>query len=463
MTTLPAAGAIPRAAGRLAQPRSWPISPADILLVLIANGVIVVGMWVRHGGLDLLGPTAGLATGLGQVTALLGTYLALVGILLMARVPWIDHVVGSDRLIAWHRWLGFGTLWLLLAHFALTTIGWALDRGQTVVNELLDLLSTWDVLIATVGLVLLAIVAVTSIRYARRRLAYETWYGLHLYAYLGIALAFLHQVTMGSDLVADPLALWYWVALYVVTFGLLVIFRVLTPIRRSLRHRLRVVNVVRETPDVVSIYLAGRHLEQLPVRAGQFFQVRFLDGGGGWWRAHPFSISAAPNGSWLRLTVKDLGDDSRRMQRMPVGTPVFIEGPYGAFTTAMIHRPRVVMIAGGVGVTPLRAMLEEMPAAPGAVTFLYREGEPDAVVFRAELTDLARARGADLRLLVGHRGSALMPVDPMAPEALRKVVPDIAAADILICGSRPFTQRTLASLKSLGVPSSQVHAERFGY
>jgi ferredoxin-NADP reductase len=121
------------------------------------------------------------------------------------------------------------------------------------------------------------------------------------------------------------------------------------------------------------------------------------------------------------------------------------------------------MIAGGVGVTPLRAMLEELPPAPGAVTFLYREGEPDAVVFRAELTALAQARGADLRLLVGHRGSALMPVDPMAPEALRKLVPDIAAADILICGSRPFTQRTLASLKSLGVPSAQVHAERFGY
>ena len=99
-----------------------------------------------------LGSTAGLATGLGQVTALLGTYLALVGILLMARVPAIDHVVGSDRLMAWHRWLGFGTLWLLLAHFAFTTIGWAMASGRTVVDELLDMLSTWDVLIATVGL-----------------------------------------------------------------------------------------------------------------------------------------------------------------------------------------------------------------------------------------------------------------------------------------------------------------------
>jgi predicted ferric reductase len=303
--------------------------------------------------------------------------------------------------------------------------------------------------------------AVTSIRTARRRLAYETWYGLHLYAYLGIALAFLHQVTMGSDLIADPLALWYWVALYVVTFGLLIGYRVLAPMRLSLRHRLRVANVVREAPDVVSIYLVGRHLEQLPVRAGQFFQVRFLTGGG-WWRPHPFSISAAPNGAWLRLTIKDLGDDSRRMQSMPIGVPVFIEGPYGAFTAAVIRRPRVVMIAGGVGVTPLRAILEELPPSPGAVTFIYREGTPEEVIFRGELAALARSQGADVRFLVGHRGSTLMPVDPLAAGPLRELAVDIAAADVLVCGSRSFTERTLESLRSLGVPVSHIHAERFG-
>jgi predicted ferric reductase len=438
------------------------IRPADIGLVLAANGVVVVGMWMRHGGIDQLATGAGLATGLGQLTALLGTYLALAGILLMARVPWIDHVVGSDRLAAWHRWLGFGTLWLLLGHFAFTTLGWAMASGRAVIDELLDMLSTWDLLIATVGLALLVLVAVTSIRAARRRLAYETWHGLHLYAYLGIALAFLHQVTIGSDLIADPLALAYWVALYTATFGLLIGYRVLAPIRLSLRHRLRVANVVREAPGVVSIYLVGRQLEQLPVRAGQFFQVRFLTGGG-WWRPHPFSISAAPNGAWLRLTVKDLGDDSGRMQSLPIGVRVFIEGPYGAFTAALVRRPRVVMIAGGVGVTPLRAILEELPPSPGAVTFLYREGTPEGVIFRDELATLARVKGADVRVLVGHRGSALMPQDPMSPSSLGRLVPDICTADVFVCGGRSFTERTLASLRSLGVPSNQVHAERFGY
>jgi predicted ferric reductase len=438
------------------------IRPADIGLVLAANGVVVVGMWMRHGGIDQLATGAGLATGLGQVTALLGTYLALAGILLMARVPWIDHVVGSDRLAAWHRWLGFGTLWLLLGHFAFTTLGWAMASGRAVIDELLDMLSSWDLLIATVGLALLVLVAVTSIRAARRRLAYETWHGLHLYAYLGIALAFLHQVTIGSDLIADPLALAYWVALYTATFGLLIGYRVLAPIRLSLRHRLRVANVVREAPGVVSIYLVGRQLERLPVRAGQFFQVRFLTGGG-WWRPHPFSISAAPNGAWLRLTVKDLGDDSRRMQSLPIGVRVFIEGPYGAFTAALIRWPRVVMIAGGVGVTPLRAILEELPPSPGAVTFLYREGTPEGVIFRNELATLARVKGADVRVLVGHRGSALMPQDPMSPSSLGRLVPDICTADVFVCGGRSFTERTMASLRSLGVPSNQVHAERFGY
>jgi predicted ferric reductase len=429
---------------------------------LAANGVVVVGMWMRHGGIDQLATGAGLATGLGQLTALLGTYLALAGILLMARVPWIDHVVGSDRLAAWHRWLGFGTLWLLLGHFAFTTLGWAMASGRAVIDELLDMLSSWDLLIATVGLALLVLVAVTSIRAARRRLAYETWHGLHLYAYLGIALAFLHQVTLGSDLIADPLALAYWVALYAATFGLLIGYRVLAPIRLSLRHRLRVANVVREAPGVVSIYLVGRQLERLPVRAGQFFQVRFLTGGG-WWRPHPFSISAAPNGAWLRLTVKDLGDDSRRMQSLPIGVRVFIEGPYGAFTAALVRRPRVVMIAGGVGVTPLRAILEELPPSPGAVTFLYREGTREEVIFRDELATLARVKGADVRVLVGHRGSALMPQDPMSPSSLGRLVPDICTADVFVCGGRSFTERTLASLRSLGVPSNQVHAERFGY
>lgn len=460
---LPLAQHPPRADARRAPlPRSWPIRTTDIVAVLIGAGLLVVGMWVRHGGLEQLGTPSGLATGLGQLTALVGTYLALAQIVLMARVPFIDHVVGSDRLMAWHRWLGRGTVSLLVAHVVLTTIGWSTGSGAGVLEEFIAMNASWDLFIATVGLVLLVMVALTSMAAIRRRLAYETWYGLHLYAYLGIALAFAHEITLGGDLVGDPVALGYWIGLYVVTFGLLIWYRVLAPIRLSARHRLRVVAVVPEARNVVSIYLTGRDLDRLPVRAGQFFHIRFLRGGG-WWRPHPFSISAAPDGASLRMTIKDLGDDSHRMMAMPIGTPVFIEGPYGAFTSALLTRPRTVMLAGGVGVTPLRAILEELPPGRGRTTLLYREGEPAEVIFGRELADIAARTGADVRILAGHRGTARMPHDPMAPEALARMVPDIADADILICGSRSFTECVLRSLHRLGVPARQIHAERFGY
>ena len=443
-------------------PRTWPIRPADIVATLFAVGLLVAGMWVVHGGLDRLGSPAGRATGLGQITALMGTYLALAQIVLMARVPWIDHVVGSDRLMAWHRRLGIGTITLILSHVVLTTTGWAGSSGSGALEEFLALNEIWDILIATVGTVLLVLVAITSIRAIRRRLSYETWYGLHLYAYVGIALSFLHQVTIGADFIGDTVAIWFWTGLYIVTFGLLVWYRVLTPMRVSARHRLRVAAVVPEAQNVVSIYLVGRDLDQLPVHAGQFFHIRFLRGGG-WWRPHPFSISAAPNGEYLRLTVKDLGDDSHRMMTMPAGTPVFVEGPYGAFTPRVVERERVVMLAGGIGVTPLRAILEALPMGRHRITFLYREGDPREAVFREELLALASRQRADVRFLEGHRGSCEMPVDPLSPQCLAATVPDIAEADILICGSPSFTERALDSLRVLRVPAGQIHAERFGY
>lgn len=461
MATLTQTG--PAAAGRrVAIPRSWPIRPADIVIALVGVGSLVAGMWVVHGGPAGLGTPTGLATGLGQLTALVGTYLALAQIVLMARVPWIDHVVGSDRLMAWHRRLGVGTVTLILAHVALSTMGWAMSSGTGVIEEFLALNELWDILVATVGTVLIAVVAVTSITVIRRRLRYETWYGMHLYTYLGIALAFSHQIAIGADFIGDPVALWFWVGLYVVTFSLLLWYRVLTPIYTSARHRLRVAAVVREAPSVVSIYLSGRDLHDLPVAAGQFFHVRFLRRGG-WWRPHPFSVSAMANGEYLRLTVKDLGDDSHRMLSMPVGTPVFIEGPYGAFTSRTVSKDRVVMLAGGVGVTPLRAILEELTRGERHITFLYREGDPAETIFRQELLALAGRHGATLRFLEGHRGTPLMPLDPLEPRHLASLAPRIAESDVLVCGSRSFTERVLVSLDTLGVPSRQIHAERFGY
>jgi predicted ferric reductase len=448
---------------RVPLPRVWPIKATDVYALLAANALLIGGMWVRHGGLSQLSSVAGTLTAIGELTALYGTYLIMIQLILMSRSPWLDQVFGQDNITAAHKWVGFGAIWLIFAHFIFTTVGYSLSVHTDVIGEFFTLVETYPyVLWSVVGLALFVVIGFSSMRAARNRLSYETWYGIHLYTYLAILLASLHQFLVGVDFISDPVAQAYWLFLYVVAFGTLAVFRFGQPIAITLRHQPRIANVVEEGPGVASLYVTGRNLDQLPVRAGQWFRLRFLTPEG-WYRAHPFSISAAPNGKYLRFTIKELGDYTSRLQRMPIGTRVFLEGPYGGLTGAARTRARVLMIAGGIGITPLRALLEELPAARGNLTLVYRTTNPEDLVFKRELDELSSLRGATVHYLVGRRGSREMPMDPLEPRALRRLVPDIHDRDIYVCGPTGMMQRVLAGLRWLRIPANQVHYERFGF
>ena len=450
-------------ARRVPTPRIWPVTANDMYALLIGNAVLILAMWVRHGGLAELATTSGIFTAAGEISALYGTYLILIQLVLMSRSPWLDQVFGQDKINAAHRWVGFGAIWLLVGHAILTTVGYAMGIGAGPVDEFLTLLGTYPyVLWSAVALVLFIVVGFSSVRAVRRNASYETWYFIHLYTYLAIALAFLHQLFVGVDFATDRIAQAYWIGLYVLAFGSLLVFRFGQPIVVSLRHGLRVANVVEEAPGIASIYLTGRNLDQLPVRAGQWFRLRFLTREG-WYRAHPFSISAAPNGRFLRFTIKELGDYTATLQRIPIGTGVFVEGPYGALTGAARTRARVLLVAGGIGITPLRSLLEELPASRGNLTLIYRASGPEDVVFKREIDELASLRGATVHYLVGRRGSPEMPDDPLDPRSLRKLVPDIGDRDVYVCGPVGMTNRVLATMKRLRIPDRQVHYERFAF
>ena len=436
----------------------WHLRAEDVVGFLGGNLVLILLMWVRHGGLSELGTVSGVAIAVGQLTALVGTFFALIQLLLMSRAPWLDHVFGRDKLTMAHRWVGFASVWLILAHFTFTTLGFALADGTNVVGEAWTLITTWDfVLMATVSMVLFIAVAVSSVRLARKKLSYESWYGIHLYVYLAIALGFAHQLVVGTDFVNDPVARLYWVGLYVAIVGTLVVFRFGGPILVNARHRFRVANVVDEAPGVVSIYLTGRDLDRFPIQAGQYLNIRFLTDG--WWRSHPYSISAQPNGRWLRLTVKALGDDSATLRDIAVGTRAIVEGPYGNLTSERRSADRVLLIAAGIGVTPLRALLEEFSSSV-PVTLLYRARRPVDLVFKREMDVLAERRGARVLYLVGSRTTG----DPnlgLAPEAVRRLVPDVAAHEVYLCGPNAFMDAATATARSLGVPAARIHQERF--
>jgi predicted ferric reductase len=464
--TRAADGAAPQQAARTIPPlpRVWPLRASDVFAAVGAIALLILAMWVRHGGLLDLGSPAAWLTAAGQLTALYGTFGALLQLVLMSRSPWLDQLFGTDRLMRWHRWLGFATIWLLGGHVVFTTLGYALADGSSALEELWLLLTTDEwVLLAGISALLFAAVGITSVRIARQRLGYETWYFVHLYTYVAIALGFLHQLTVGADFKDDTVAAAFWVALYVATCGLLITFRFATPIRRNLRHRLRVANIVQEAPGVVSVYMTGRHLDELPVRAGQWFAWRFL-AGDGWWRPHPYSISTAPNSDYLRITVKDLGDDSREIGALRLGTPVIFEGPYGAFTTAARTSARTLLIAGGIGITPIRSILEELPAGrDGDITVVVRARSWADVVFGRELARLAELKRARIEYVIGRRGSWGVPAAVLSAGHLEQLVPDIRSRDIYVCGPTPLVDRIRSAARRLGVPAAQVHAERFSY
>ena len=438
------------------------IAGGSLALLALANAAIVVALWWRSAGAGDLGGTAGVLAAVARLCGLLGAYLVLVELLLLARLPVLERLAGFSRLTVWHRRNGVACVLLLCAHAALITTGYALADGRSLPGEVGRLISEYPgVITAIAGLALLLAVVVSSAVIVRRRLRYETWYFVHLYAYLAVALAFSHQLAAGTAFVGAPLARTYWTLLYVATLGAIVGFRLVVPAARSARHRLRVERVVEEAPGVVSVEIGGVRLDRLRARAGQFFTWRFLTRDR-WWEAHPFSLSAAPDGRRLRITVKGVGDYTARLRAIPPGTRVIAEGPFGSFTSAARRRPRVALIAGGVGITPIRALLEDMPGAPGDIAVVYRALRPEDVILRAELDALAAERGAELHYVVGdHREAGAQAL--LSPEHLRELVPDIAGRDVYLCGPPGMTEATRASLGRSGVPRRQIVTERFAY
>jgi predicted ferric reductase len=431
--------------------------PTLVLSAIAVGAGLVVLLWL-HDTPGTLHSFGDYLTNAGRITGLLAGFAVVVQVLLMARLPLLERGVGADRLARWHAFGGRYTVSLIVAHTVLIVWGYAVIAHASPVSESITLLRSYpDVLMATVGAGLFIGVGVVSARAVRARMRYETWYYLHFYTYLAIALAFAHQFATGADFMTNAPARLLWVLLYAGTAALLLWFRVAAPVRAAMRHRMRVHSVVPAGPGVVSMVVSGRHLDELRAESGQFFRWRFLTRDG-WWQSHPYSLSAAPHPRFLRITIKSLGDHTRGMALVVPGTRVVAEGPYGAFTAARRTRRQVLLLAGGIGITPLRALFETMPAGPGDLTLLYRANAARDLVFRDELEAIARERGARLHYLLGPPGG---PTDPLLPHRLISVVPDLARHDVYLCGPAPMVVAATSSLRRAKVPRRHIHHESF--
>ncbi|MFF4713191.1 ferric reductase-like transmembrane domain-containing protein [Streptomyces eurythermus] len=429
-------------------------SPAGPLLaVLWAGAAAVVALWWVDTA-SVVG-TAGWFTGAGRIAGLLCGYACAVLVGLMARVPLLENRVGSDRVARWHAMAGRYTVSLLVAHIVLILCGYAAQDRASLWHETVTVVRDYpDMLKATAGTVTLFAVGLTSLRSMRRRVRHEFWYYVHLLTYAAVFLSFFHQVSLGDQFNGAPVATAAWYALYLGVAALVVWFRVLTPVRLNRRHRLRVESVQPEAPGVYSVVMGGRDLDRLGVRPGQFFRWRFLADGMAW-TSTPYSLSAPPHPDLLRITVKALGDHSTAVSLLRPGTRVWAEGPYGALTADRATAGRTLLIAAGVGITPLRALFETLP---GEVTLLYRARSAEDLALGGELEAIARWRGARvLYVLNGPHGERTR----ITAESLRANFPGLPGHDVYICGPQTFARDVYEALRAAGSPDHRIHHESF--
>jgi len=428
---------------------------ATILLVLVWLGaaLAVFQSFVTAGlpiqiGVALVAHVTGMAAGYG----------AAIMLILMSRAPWLEYGVGAHRLARWHAWGGPMVIILTVVHALAAVLAWAYAGSINLMAAAKDVVGIPGLTSALAAIVLLILVGIASLRVVRQRLSYEWWHFVHLLTYLAVALGFAHQLA-GPDLAGRRWLQVAWSLLYTYAFALVLRWRLLQPLFQLWRHRLRVEQVWQESADVISVLMSGHHLDELRAEPGQFFRWRFLTGKT-WRSAYPFSLSAPPAGDRLRITVKARGDGTRRIFTIPVGTLVFAEGPYGALTRRRRRRPRVLLIAGGVGITPMRALFEVIDLPGEDVTLVYRASREQDLVLKHELDEISERSGARVVYLVGPSTDT---ANDMSAHALNRIVGNLSDHDVYLCASPRLAARVRGSLMDRGFPRHQLHEERFSF
>jgi predicted ferric reductase len=416
-------------------------------VLFIANLAAVSYFWWTGGSGELwrLG-SDGVLIAFGRLAGLLGQLFILVQLTLIGRIGPLEQAFGMDKLTRPHRWIGYGLLGLFILHPLLLTLGHAGANEVSATKQFLDFFGWEDVFNAFLALMIFVAVILASLPPIRRRLRYEHWYAFHLLIYVAIILVFGHE-TKSGDLIAGS-SLYYWFILNFFVFGVFLSYRFLRPLWLFNRHRFRVERVIQETEDVSSVYITGRELKRFAWRAGQFANVYFLQRG--FWWGHPFSFSWAPTSEGIRFSIKAFGDFTGRIPQLRPGTPVGIDGPLGIFTAREAKQDKFLLIAGGIGITPVRALAEELTKKDMDVVLIYAAKTEADFVLRGELERFSRLHAHYLTGLLSF-------------EKIESLVVDYREREIYVCGPWAMMDHLIKHFMAAGVPREQLHFERFQY
>jgi predicted ferric reductase len=454
-----------------AKQRKLQRSSEGLQLLGVASGLFPLLALLADGAAANLSSLEAVASLVNRASALVGTSLLLVHLVLVARVPWIEAVFGLDKLTGAHKKLSKPLVFILGLHVASSIYFYALQNEAGVFKAALDLVGGYlEMLMAFIGFAMMLLVTFSSITAARRLLSYEVWYLIHLLSYIAVLLAIPHQFAFGSTFLAQPWIGTYFGALYIFVLVNVVWFRSLYPVIRALAGGFKVSSLMPSGNNSTSVTVRGKGLARLPFKSGQFFMVRVMTLRD-FWKPHPFSASNSSGDGYLRFTIGNRGDFTARMQTIPIGTRIVLEGPYGVFTEAKRSRQKVTLIAAGIGVAPIRSLAQQLASKPGDLTIIYRANTGRDAALANELVEISEKRGHRLKILTGPRDRHV----PWHPEQrvrtkqkpdyilLSELAPDILESDIYICGPSQWTSALIQTVSKLSIPKHQIHIEEFAW
>lgn len=435
-----------------------------------ANLVFIIAVWASLSLPKIDTGTVPAFMAISRLAGLLAYFTVLTQLLLIGRGRWLERDFGFDRLTRIHRWNGFASVIFVVTHVFTLIIAQSTLLGIAPSQVLPIILANYeDTTKALIAELSLFAIVISSLVIARRRLKYEYWYYVHLLTYVVVILAFGHQLSNGLHLLSYNWFRFYWIGLFLISLGSLIIYRVIRPFWLWNRHRFRVARVVTEANGVHSIYLSGRNIAEFNYEAGQFAKYWFV-AKGFWLEEHPFSISMEPGGAELRITPKAIGDFTTKLGSVLEGTPVVVDGPYGRFVTAVANHKKLVLIAGGIGITPLRAMLGALAKSNDkrSIVLYYSVKTPADIVFAQELERLQKQLNLRLQYIVSDPITGANEKAPkgawsdmLTISAIKEDLKSLKKTSFFVCGPPAMMKALRAGLSEGGVAHDDIHYEQF--
>lgn len=415
--------------------------------------ILMLGWWA--GNADNLAVPGDRLIAIGRLFGLFATWCVILQIILMSRIPFMERNFDLQDSIDLHRLNGYGLLFSVSAHVVFLVLGYSLPTHNNIWSQFIDFNTSYeDVLLGTIGTIVFFVAAALSVYIIRSRLRYEVWYTIHLTIYIAILLTFLHQIKTGGDFVNNFIFTAYWYGLYIFAFILWAWYRVARPFYFLMRYQLRVSSVEKVANSIYCVTVSGRDLAQFNFTSGQYATWRILMPGL-WFEAHPFSFSGTSGSATLQFTVKASGDFTDKISRLQPGAFVLLDGPRGNFDVERAaDSTRVVMIAGGIGITPYMAMIETFLRQGKHTTLLYAVRSAREVAFADELRRL-QLLGLHIELYVSEDGRFITDLELQAIKS--------EDTTVYICGPDRMSRSFSQSLSGFGFPKSNIIVERFAF